>query len=131
MRKKIEKGCPLRELHEVFNYSVEELEAKRAKLFPYGQTSHETHTVSIFLASLSAVKEYREGLFSVLGAKKINLQTAQLHVFTEISDKKLNKNKNEDRPDGLVVITSGKKDPIIEWSCFIEAKVGNNYIEQP
>jgi len=131
MRKIIEKGCPFRELHEVFKFSPEELEKKRARLFPSGNTSHETLTTSIFLASLGAVKEYREILFSNLGIKKVNLQTAQLHVFTEISNGKLTKTNSEERPDGLIVITSGKKDPIIEWSCFVESKVGSNTIEQP
>ncbi|MDF1878832.1 hypothetical protein JHD46_04165, partial [Sulfurimonas sp. SAG-AH-194-C20] len=82
-------------------------------------------TTSIFLASLSAVKEYREELFSEIGITKLKARNAVLHAYTELSN-----DKTGDRPDGLIVITSGKHNPIIEWAGFIESKVRDNEINE-
>lgn len=114
----------LDELHEIFDLTVEQLELKKARLFPVGNSDSETSTVSIFLASLSAVKEYREELLSNLGVTKIKARNVQLHCYVEIQGGNLN-----DRPDGLLVITSGKTNPIIEWACFIEAKISDNLLD--
>ena len=125
MIKKIDLGkTNLSVLHEVFRLnSAAELDKKKARLFPSGNTDTEVPTTSIFLASLCAVKEYREELLISLGINKIKTRNVNLHAYTEIeSDSK------EDRPDGLLVITSGKHNPVIEWAAFIEAKVGNNTI---
>ena len=109
---------------ELFGFDEhEELEARKARLFPIGNSDSETSTTSIFLATMSAVKEYREMLLSLLGITKIKNKNVQLHTFTELS------NKNGDRPDGLIVLTSGKNNPIVEWMCFVEAKVKNNLLE--
>jgi len=116
----------LKDLHQVFKISSHsEFEKKKARLFPSGNTDNETLTTSIFLASLSAVKEYREELFLGIGINKIKTRNVNLHVFTEMKDKDSN-----NRPDGLIVITSGKSDPIIEWAGFVEAKVRDNVIEE-
>ncbi|RRS32910.1 MAG: hypothetical protein P794_00535 [Epsilonproteobacteria bacterium (ex Lamellibrachia satsuma)] len=115
----------LSELYQVFNFnSPEELEKKRASLFPIGKSTDENQTTSIFLASLSAVKEYREELFNQIGIKKINNRNMQLHVYTEIPC-----NGGDDRPDGLIVLTSGINNPVIEWVSFVESKIGNNDID--
>lgn len=114
----------LDELHKVFNLSSKELNDKKARLFPTGNSDSETSTVSIFLASLSAVKEYREELFLTLGINKIKARNVNVHSYVEIEDG----NKNN-RPDGLIVITSGKNNPIIEWAGFIEAKISENMLE--
>jgi len=120
---------PFRELHEFLGFkSVEELDQKKARLFPSGNTELETATTSIFLASLAAVKEYREELLAELGVNKIRNKNINVHVYTEI--KRDNKN-DQCRPDGLIVVTSGKNNPLIEWIGFVEAKVGNNKLEQP
>jgi hypothetical protein len=117
-------GTNLEDLHEIFDISEEELSSKKARLFPIGNSENETSTVDIFLASLSGVKEYREYLFLQLGINKIKARNGNIHVYTEIQDG----NKNN-RPDGLVVITSGKTKPLIEWAGFIEAKIGDNQLE--
>jgi hypothetical protein len=114
----------LEELHEVFKISENELESKKARLFPIGNTEQEPPTVSIFLSSLSAVKEYREELFLNLGINKIRTRNVNVHAYVEIQDG----NKNN-RPDGLIVITSGKITPIIEWAGFVEAKISDNMLE--
>ena len=114
----------LENLHEIFALSKEELDTHKARLFPIGNNESERSTVDIFLASLCAVKEYREQLFTTININKIKTRNVNIHAFTEINDG----NKNN-RPDGLIVITSGKTTPIIEWACFVEAKVGDNNIE--
>lgn len=128
MLKKITFGSTnLADLHEVFRMdSAEVLENRRARLFPLGQTENETLTTSIFLASLSAVKEYREELFSTIGVNKIKTRNVGIHVYTELES--ITKDR---RPDGLIVITSGKHNPIIEWAAFVEVKVGKENINSP
>ncbi|MCF6340183.1 MAG: hypothetical protein L3J10_05475 [Sulfurimonas sp.] len=125
MAKKIKFGTTkFEELPALLQINLDELENKKARLFPKGNSEHETSIVSIFLASLSAVKEYREELFkSVLGSK-ITTRNAKIHIYVEIQD-----GNKENRPDGLVIITSGKN-PIIEWAGIIEAKVGNSNLEK-
>lgn len=125
MIKRIDLGkTNISDLYQVFKLnSEEELNRKKARLFPSGNTDMEVPTTSIFLASLCAVKEYREELLTRLGVSKIKTRNVNLYAFTELE----NGTKNE-RPDGLLVITSGKHKPVIEWAAFIEAKVGNNPI---
>ena len=126
MAKKITLGrTRFSDLPLILKLTEEELEARKARLFPIGKATDETDTTSIFLASLSAVKEYREELLSNLGINKIKNRNVQLHAFTEIPD-----GSEENRPDGLLVITSGKNNPIIEWAGFIEAKIGKNSIDE-
>ena len=123
--KKLGNKTFLRDLHQIFNFdSSEEFEKKKARLFPIGKTNDENQTTSIFLSSLSAVKEYREDLLNKIGIKKINNRNIQLHVYTEIPSK-----SGEERPDGLIVVTSGINDPIIEWISFVESKIGNQKID--
>ena len=119
---------PFRNLFEILGFETEEaLNKKRARLFPSGNTELENPTTSIFLASLAAVKEYREELLCEIGFNKIKNKNIQVHVFTEIKRQTL---KTEDRPDGLIVVTSGKNNPLIEWVAFIESKVGLNQLNQ-
>ena len=101
------------------------LESKRSRLFPSGNTMDENQATSIFLASLQAVKEYREELLINIGVNKIKNRNIKLHVYTEV----YNETKTE-RIDGLIVLTSGKNNPIIEWIAFVESKVKNNLLEQ-
>lgn len=126
MLKKITMGkSPFKDLYQVFKMdSPDELESRRARLFPIGNSDSETSTVSIFLASLGAVKEYREELLSQIGIKKINNKNIELHTYTEVSG-----GNSENRPDGLLVITSGKHNPVIEWAGFVEAKVRDNTLD--
>jgi len=123
--KNIELGqTKLSDLHEVFKFNTpSELENKKARLFPSGNTDSEVPTTSIFLASLGAVKEYRELLLTTIGVNKIKTRNVNLHVYTELQSE-----SKDDRPDGMIVITSGKHNPIIEWAAFIEVKVSTNDI---
>lgn len=116
---------PFNELYQVFNFdSMEELEKKRARLFPSGNTDNECATTSIFLSSLSAVKEYREELLKEIGINKITNLNVQLHTFTELKNK-----ETGDRPDGLIVLTTGKRNPVVEWACLVEAKVKKEIVK--
>ena len=123
MIKKIDCGkTDLKDLYQVFGYtSLEEFENKKSRLFPNGNNDSEISTTSIVLSAISAVKEFREELFTNIGISKIKSRNACLHTYTELS----NSDKSE-RPDALIVITSGKHNPVIEWVCFIESKVGDN-----
>lgn len=125
MIKRIDFGkTNLSDLHHVFKLSSHsDLDNKKARLFPSGNTDQEAPTTSIFLASLCAVKEYREELLKALGVNKIKTRNVNLYAYTELEN-----SSKEERPDGLLVITSGKHEPVIEWAAFIEAKVGTNSI---
>jgi uncharacterized protein Veg len=127
MIKRIDFGkTSFNDLHQVFKYATqEEFESKRSRLFPNGNSDNEVATTSIFLSSLCAVKEYREELLSEIGVKKIKNQNINLHAYTELENM-----TTEERPDGLLVVTSGKLNPIIEWACFVEVKVGSNQLEE-
>ena len=124
--KKISAGnTKLTELYDLFNHACGiDLKSKKARLFPNGNTNNENQTTSIFLASLSAVKEYREELILGLGDRKIKAFNAKLHTFTQI-----NSEDKKDKPDGLIVITTGKHEPIVEWACLVEAKIDKNPID--
>lgn len=125
MVKKITLGTTRYEaLAEILGFEQELLESKKARLFPIGNTIDEVQTTSIFLSSLAAVKEYRDELLSAIGITKIKNRNISLHVFAEI----YNDGKTE-RPDGLIVLTSGKNNPVIEWICYVEVKVRNNYLD--
>ncbi len=103
------------------------LEKHRASLFPVRKNTDENHATSIFLSSLSVVKEYREELFTRLGIKDIKNKFARLHVYTEIPCH--TRDDKDFRPDGLIVLTSGIIDPEIHWMSFVEAKIEKNDIE--
>lgn len=127
MAKKIYLGkTEFSELYKILKFkSYEELENKKARLFPHGNMDSEISTTSSFLASLCAIKEYREELLIQLGINKIKNKNVSMVSYTELK----NKNTN-DRPDGLIIITTGKHKPIIEWVGFVESKVGNNELKQ-
>lgn len=115
----------LNELYQIFKLDSEnELERYRSRLFPIGKTNDEIQTTSIFLSTLSSVKEFREDLLLQLGVKKIKNRNMTLHTYAELPS--INK---ENRPDGLIVLTSGIHNPIIEWAALVESKIGNNILE--
>jgi len=99
-------------------------QGETARLFPVlSTTSKEGRTTSIVLATLTKVEEFGAALLATVG-QKVG-KKADLSTFTEVvfKDQKIN---GKDRPDGLVVLRVGKR----EWRALIEAKVGNNLLEQ-
>lgn len=120
-------GKNLKQLHEYLGYdSHENLQNRRAKLFPIGnrKVEDEPTTCSIFLATLVGIQEFRENLLATLNlpeANKICNQTAELHAFVEVAPRDVFPN-TKDRPDGLLILTTGKTDKTIVWGSWIEAK---------
>lgn len=90
-----------------------------ARLFPVlSTTSKEGRATSILLSCLSKIDELGAALLGSLG-QKVGVR-GSLETFTEITFKK-QPNGQIDRPDGLIVLTTGKR----RWSALVEAKVGN------
>lgn len=110
--------------------SVSEFNKKKARLFPCGsrRVEDEQTTTSIFLAALVGIKEFRESLLKSLGireALKISNQTAELFAYTEIAPPN-EFNDSVERPDALLVLTTGKQSKTVSWTAWIESKVGKN-----
>jgi hypothetical protein len=99
--------------------------ADRARLFPIlAETSKEGRTLSIFLATLAAVREFRTGFLNAMGLRVGT--TARLRTYTEVVFKCAKSDPNLGRPDGLLVLeTWGRK-----WTALVEAKVGKAEIGQ-
>jgi hypothetical protein len=99
--------------------------ADRARLFPIlAETSKEGRTLSIFLATLAAVREFRTSFLNSMGLRVGT--TAKLRTFTEVAFKCAKGAPNLGRPDGLLVLeTWGRR-----WSALVEAKVGKTEIGQ-
>jgi len=96
---------------------------ERARLFPVlTETSKEGRTLSVVLSSIAYVEEFSATLFASIGQRK-GART-KVDVFTEIvfakSDTKI-------RPDGLIVLTTGKR----QWTALVEAKIGNATLDLP
>lgn len=93
--------------------------AERARLFPIlAETSKEGRTLSIFLATLAAVREFRTNLLAEIG-QRIG-PAAKVRTYTEVEFKCAKGDTNLGRPDGLIVLdTWGRR-----WTALVEAKVG-------
>lgn len=97
--------------------------AERARLFPIlAETSKEGRTLSIFLATLAAVRELRTNLLSAIG-QRIG-PAAKLGTYTEAVFKCAKGEPNFGRPDGLLVLDTGGR----RWTALVEAKVGRSDI---
>ncbi|MDQ0314505.1 hypothetical protein [Amorphus orientalis] len=97
---------------------------EKARLFPVlADTSKEGRTTSIVLACLAHVQEFGRAMLATVG-QRVGTR-AQVACYTEICFKKGEKPKG-DRPDGLIVLKIGGR----EWKALVEAKVGNNDLEQ-
>ncbi len=96
---------------------------ERARLFPVlAETSKEGRTLSVVLSSIAYVEEFGAALFSSIGQRK-GART-KVEVFTEIVFAKSDVNI---RPDGLIVLTTGKR----QWTALVEAKIGNATLDLP
>lgn len=96
------------------------IQGETARLFPVlSTTSKEGRTTSIVLACLSKVDEFGASLLSTIG-QRVGARS-RLETYTEV----VLKNRStamKDRPDGLIVLNSGRK----EWRALVEAKIGNS-----
>jgi hypothetical protein len=96
---------------------------ERARLFPVlADTSKEGRTLSIFLSCLCGVDEMGRSLLASIG--KAAGKRSRIEAFTEVVFKRADEGA-KCRPDGLLIVTSGKQ----TWSALIEAKIGGADID--
>ncbi len=95
-----------------------------ARLISVAASTHrEARLLSSTLATLSSVPEFAADLLGSIG-KKVG-KTSKIKCYAEVVFKSKDKIAKEFRPDGLIVVTTGKK----EWRALVEAKVDNNELE--
>lgn len=92
---------------------------EKARLFPVlAESSKEGRTLSMMLAILGQVPEFAASFLSALN--RPHGKRTKLETYTEVTFPKRSGDKI--RPDGLIVVTSGRT----RWSAFVEAKIGNS-----
>ncbi|WP_227519760.1 hypothetical protein [Mangrovitalea sediminis] len=98
-----------------------------ARLIPIvADSAREQRSVSILLAGMRSVYELRQALLKSISVRVGS--SATLEAWTEVifeEDKREGK-KTNDRPDGLLILRTGRR----EWRALIEAKVGNKVVEE-
>ena len=95
----------------------------KARLIPVvADSKKEERATSVLLSMFMFVPQFAEAVLNEAGAKVG--QRSTIRCYTEIVFN--NKDFNNLRPDGLIVITLGKK----TWSALVEAKVGNNNLDK-
>lgn len=95
-----------------------------ARLFPViSETGKEQRASSILLSVISAVPPLANAILSPLG-QKIGTRT-NVDTFTEVVFKSDPNSPRRDRPDGLIVVSTGQR----RWSCLVEAKIGKNDLQ--
>ncbi|GGY07815.1 hypothetical protein GCM10007160_39030 [Litchfieldella qijiaojingensis] len=91
-----------------------------ARLIPVvTDTNREQRAASVLLAALRGVHEFRQTMLGSLGLRVGNRAT--LDAWTEVALEAEPEAPKSDRPDGLIVLHTGRK----QWSALIEAKIGN------
>ncbi|MBL1377389.1 hypothetical protein [Zobellella iuensis] len=91
-----------------------------ARLIPVvADTNREQRAASILLAALRGVYEFRQMMLASLGLRVGN--RASLDAWTEVVLENDDVTSKNDRPDGLIVLGTGRK----HWSALIEAKIGS------
>ncbi|MCH7501343.1 MAG: hypothetical protein IH886_15315 [Nitrospinae bacterium] len=93
-----------------------------ARLIPVA-SDKEVGAVSIVLSIIQSVPPFAEALMSSIG-QRVGIRS-KTECFTEVVFKKSPLN-TEIRPDGLLIIKVGNR----SWKAIIEAKVGNQQIEE-
>lgn len=91
-----------------------------ARLIPVvADTNREQRAASVLLAALRGVHEFRQQMLLSLGVRVGS--RAVLGAWTEIVLEADPGVAKSDRPDGLIVLQTGRK----TWSALVEAKIGN------
>lgn len=94
---------------------------ERARLLPIlSEKNKEARSLSPFLATLSVVRNYAAEIFGEIGVR-IGAR-AKIECFTEVCFETDRKAKDLSRPDGLIVIDTGRA----KWSALVEAKIGES-----
>ena len=95
----------------------------KARLIPVvADSKKEERATSVLLSMFMFVPQFAEAVLNEAGAKVG--QRSTIKCYTEIVFN--NKDFNNLRPDGLIVINQGKK----SWSALVESKVGNNNLNK-
>lgn len=95
----------------------------RARLFPVlAETSKEGRTTSITLACLAGVREFGAAILGLFGQRMG--ARATLEAYTEVVFHKETASRSAHRPDGLLILDTGKS----QWRALVEAKVGANHL---
>lgn len=97
-----------------------------ARLIPVEKDGNqERKAASSLLAILMAVEEFGRKTLESVGAPVT--KRSRISCFTEISFKDdLPEGKKEDRPDGLIIVETGKN----KWKAIVEAKVQTQALDQ-
>ncbi|WP_019021524.1 hypothetical protein [Thioalkalivibrio sp. ALE23] len=100
-----------------------------ARLIPVTADSNkEQRAASIVLAAMRSIYELRQAMLGSLNVRVGN--RARLGAWTEVTFKEeksaKSSSKKNDRPDGLLVLDTGKK----RWTALIEAKIGNAEVDE-
>lgn len=98
-----------------------------ARLIPVASDANkEQRLTSIVLATMCGVFEFRKAMLESIG-RPVG-KRAKLSAWTEVTlakDKKAkDKKAQKDRPDGLLVLKTGKT----TWRALVESKVGSNEV---
>ena len=95
----------------------------KARLIPVvADSKKEERATSVLLSMFMFVPQFAEAVLKEAGAKVGQRSTIQ--CYSEIVFN--NKDYNNLRPDGLIVITLGKK----SWSALVESKIGSNNLKK-
>jgi len=100
-----------------------------ARLIPVAaDCNREQRTASVILAAMRGVYEFRQAMLRSLGVR-VGSRSA-LNAWTEVgltcAPKEKGKKSKKDRPDGLLVLDTGKK----RWKALVEAKVGKAVVDE-
>lgn len=109
-------------LHKIDGY---DLCGESARLIPVtANSAQEQKAVSVTLAAIHAVEEFGKDLLRSVGAPA--RKTSRIDCYTEITAAGKKSLPKDSRPDGLIVIRTGKKC----WAAMIEAKVKQQLTEK-
>ncbi|MBV1918599.1 MAG: hypothetical protein KUG65_11150 [Sphingomonadaceae bacterium] len=90
-----------------------------ARLFPVlSESSREGRTLSVMLACLAHIPDFSNAILGKIG-RRVGPR-ADVSAYTEVTFPNINEGKQ--RPDGLIVVRTGKS----VWRAFVEAKIGNS-----
>ncbi|ONF43029.1 hypothetical protein BTO32_10035 [Marinobacter lutaoensis] len=98
-----------------------------ARLIPIvSDSAREQKSASVLLAGMRSVYELRQALLKSIGVR-VGAR-ATLEAWTEVVFSTTDKVSapSNDRPDGLLILRTGKK----EWKALIEAKIGNETVSE-
>lgn len=94
-----------------------------ARLIPViADSRREQRVASVFLATLSAVPDFAQVLLPQLGVRLG--KRSVIDTYTEVVLK--GHRETKDRPDGMIVVSSGKN----SWKALVEAKIGGTSLDE-